>query len=280
MNPKPNAVPAWVPTGERDVVRVPDDGIWEGPNALLATTREYFTSPLHRQCMQAQKYSWSPVADIAWDRPVTIKPNLQELGWQLASQASYAEQAGLLTAASLVACFDDPGARLNLAFATADEARHAEVFARYAVIRGGSLEPTESHLEAMYDGIISLEDPLERLIVHVLLEGFAVEQLSLLAEGFSEDVLGSIYRLVRRDEARHVAFGMSLIRQEICTRYGELDLFQQQAERLGTKTIQLAGVNEGTYEWLSQLTSTPVDEVRSNLLGRHKQRIAQMCRSH
>ena len=66
----------------------------------------------------------------------------------------------------------------------------------------------------------------------MLLEGFAIEQLSVLAEDFRADLLSTIYKRVRRDEARHVAFGMAFIRDEVQRRCVHPSDFRQRADEL------------------------------------------------
>ncbi|MFF8693674.1 hypothetical protein ACF08W_15875 [Streptomyces sp. NPDC015144] len=98
-----------------------------------------------------------------------------------------------------------------LATAVADEAKHSAVFHHHAHTVAGSVkEPGEAQQELSRD-LWSLDDYTARFLAHTLAEGFAADEFRWFVEGLRQDGLGDVYRLVRRDESRHVALGMAYL---------------------------------------------------------------------
>ncbi|GAA2052003.1 hypothetical protein GCM10009757_25440 [Streptomyces cheonanensis] len=170
------------------------------------------SGPLGRFVRDAMSHAWSPgeVARLALrNRPDTAPPS--ELAWLLASGSTYAEQVGLDVAAGLVPGCPDADMKLVLATAVADEAKHSAVFHAYARAVGGSVEEPGDAVEELSRDLWSLDDHTARFIAHTLAEGFAADEFHWFERGLAADGLGEIYRLVRRDESRHVALGMSYL---------------------------------------------------------------------
>ncbi|MDN0200262.1 hypothetical protein [Streptomyces sp. S.PNR 29] len=143
------------------------------------------------------------------DRPEPAPPS--ELSWLLASGSTYAEQVGMDVAAGLLHECREGDMKLVLATAVADEAKHSAVFHHYAHAVAGSVkEPGEAQQELSRD-LWSLDDYIARFLAHTLAEGFAADEFRWFVQGLRQDGLGEVYRLVRRDESRHVALGMAYL---------------------------------------------------------------------
>ncbi|MFI0263157.1 ferritin-like domain-containing protein [Streptomyces sp. NPDC017056] len=143
------------------------------------------------------------------DRPGSAP--FSELSWRLASGSTYAEQVGMDIAAGLLRECSEGDMKLVLATAVADEARHSAVFHHYAHAVAGSVrEPGQAQQELSRD-LWSLDDYTARFLAHTLAEGFAADEFRWFVPGLREDGLGEVYRLVRRDESRHVALGMAYL---------------------------------------------------------------------
>lgn len=153
------------------------------------------------------------VDEVLANGPFTKDKNKAAVAWRFASRGYYAEQAGLVAAATLAAQTDDAALRFSLATATSDEARHADAFYQYARTVGGEPEECQELLEPLDRGLTQLPY-LGKALVHTMLEGFAADEFIILTQLFVDDPLGRLYRLVRRDEIRHVAIGMNYLARE------------------------------------------------------------------
>lgn len=160
----------------------------------------------------ARATAWEPretVRTSLRDRPQQEQPS--ELSWWLASGSTYAEQVGLDVAAGLLHGCPDADMKLVLATAVADEAKHSTVFHEYARIVGGGIRERADAAGELSRDLWSLDDHTSRFMAHALAEGFAADEFHWFVHGLAQDGLGAIYRLVRRDETRHVALGMAYL---------------------------------------------------------------------
>jgi len=209
-------------------------------------------------------------ADVLGSGPFTGDPDRAELAWQLASRGYYAEQAGLVAAASLAAATDDTALRFSLATATADEARHADAFYQYARAVGGEPEECLDQLTPLDDGLNALPY-LGKVLVHTMLEGFAADEFLILGEVFADDPLGSLYLHIRRDEIRHVAIGMNYLARTSTTDAGR-DAWREFGPAWTADGLAMTNL-AGVADWLGQLTGRDADVVHEWFLRRHRVRL-------
>jgi len=210
-------------------------------------------------------------ADVIGTGPLVQDERRAQLAWRLSSRAYYAEQAGLVAAASLAAQTEDTALRFSLATAAADEARHADAFYQYAR-RIGQGEPEEcldrsQPLDTMLGGL----PYLGKAVVHTLLEGLAADEFILLRDVFNDDPLGRLYELVRYDEIRHIAIGMNYLVRELRSPTGQETWAEHGAEWLATG-IEITGLAR-LSRWLGELTGRDANSVHEWFLRRHRVRL-------
>lgn len=168
---------------------------------------------LHQvQRMPASNWQWE---DLPWNTPVKLTEEQLKLSHYLASQSTYAEEAGLLIAAKLCRVIEDRDLRRLMAQQAAEEARHSEVFERYAQTRFGHTSPPTPSIEKLLTTLESIENPNQLMLIHTMLEGVALDQFGLFYEAYQGDLLGEIYQAVRTDEANHVAMGIQYLKRAL-----------------------------------------------------------------
>jgi hypothetical protein len=170
-------------------------------------------APAYRLFELGRDFAPWRVEEVITNGPFTKDRDKAAVAWRTASRGYYAEQAGLVAAATLVAQTDDAALRFSLATATSDEARHADAFYQYARMVGGEPEECQNLLEPLDHGLTQLPY-MGKALVHTMLEGFAADEFIILSQLFADDVLGQLYRLVRQDEIRHVAIGLNYLARE------------------------------------------------------------------
>jgi hypothetical protein len=139
-------------------------------------------------------------------------------GW-LVSQFMHGEQGALVATARICAGADSIDDKYYAAAQVADEARHVEAYQRYL-----------DKIDLDYPVSPSLHDLLSQVMRHrdldltflgmqILVEGVALAAFSLGGALFANPLIRDITERVRRDEARHVAFGVLSLQG----RYDDMD---------------------------------------------------------
>jgi hypothetical protein len=150
-----------------------------------------------------------------WDRfgPGNVRElRLHSASWQF-SQFLHGEQGAMICAARIVESVPDIDAKFYAATQTMDEARHAELYARFLHEKVGLLYPINSQLQALLNDTLSDSRwDMPYLGMQVLIEGLALAAFGLLRDMTSKPLPRQILAYVMQDEARHVAFGRMALR--------------------------------------------------------------------
>jgi len=139
------------------------------------------------------------------------------LGWMI-SQFLHGEQGALLVSSQLVSCAPTYEAKLYASSQTFDEARHVEVFGRYLREKVGITYPVNVHLKSLLDKVLT--DPrwdLKFIGMQLVIESLALAAFHVQRATTADPLLRDIIDYVLRDEARHVAFGVTYMRQHVAS---------------------------------------------------------------
>ncbi|MER7766100.1 ferritin-like domain-containing protein [Kitasatospora sp. NPDC096140] len=130
------------------------------------------------------------------------------LSWMI-SQFLHGEQGALVTTARLVETVPDMEAKIYAAAQVADEARHVEAYAKYIDEKLGNCYPINPGLKSLLRDLLSESDwDIVYLGMQVIVEGLALAATRLAGTGFGEPIITQITRMIARDEARHIGFGV------------------------------------------------------------------------
>ena len=145
----------------------------------------------------------SPVPKELWD---TFRWEYQ--AWMV-SQFLHGEQGALLTTARLVETVPDMESKTYAAAQVADEARHVEAYARYIDEKLGVRYPINPGLLVLLRDLLA--EPRWDVIflgMQVIVEGLALAATRVASTGFGDPIITSITKMIARDEARHISFGV------------------------------------------------------------------------
>ncbi|MEV0220126.1 ferritin-like domain-containing protein [Streptomyces sp. NPDC050704] len=132
--------------------------------------------------------------------------------WQF-SQFLHGEQGAMVCAARIVESVPDLDAKLYSATQTMDEARHAEIYARFLHEKIGLLYPVNDNLQALLgDTLRDSRWDMPYLGMQVLIEGLALAAFGMIRDTTDKPLPKQILAYVMQDEARHVAFGRMALR--------------------------------------------------------------------
>lgn len=160
---------------------------------------------------------------LDWEPFVALSEHERNMfGWHsmvwTTSQFLHGEQGALLVASQLVSCAPTSDGKLYAGSQTFDEARHVEVFSRYLTERVGFMYPVNRHLKSLLDKILT--DPrwdLKFIGMQLIIESLALAAFNVQKATTADPVLHDLLDLVIRDEARHVAFGVSYMEEFVKT---------------------------------------------------------------
>ncbi|WP_157067193.1 hypothetical protein [Alicyclobacillus shizuokensis] len=215
-------------------------------------------------------YSWNPKYDIPWNSPWGLPEEQLEFAWKLASQSVSAEEVGLLISSRLLIEADDAPSRMCLATAVSDEAKHCEVFARFALLSGGDIQPPDPARENLLDTLLRLP-PISRFLIHTLLEGLASDEFSMFRIAFRGTILYAIYEKVIQDESRHVAMGMEYLKHMV-SRMNKEEIYQLKND--SSAIFELTHIDrDGAFDWLGELNGRPSSQIQRIFLTRNQSRL-------
>ena len=161
---------------------------------------------------QALANQWDPNTAIDWEQPFTLPDEVEDAVVQVMTYLVENENAALSVPARFLSQMHPHFREVQqmLAVTIADEARHVEVFTRRLGLRdrtpGLSTAGGQASLKSLFDAD---EFSVASFLLSVLGEGTFVNLLNFLHLNAPDPVTAQICRLAAKDEARHVAFGMS-----------------------------------------------------------------------
>jgi hypothetical protein len=185
--------------GKQDQWSADTDVDWSTPVAFGSALPD--GSPASRASFAA-----SPLAGRGrrmWD---TYRWEVQS--WMV-SQFLHGEQGALVVAGRLVEVLPDLDGKLCAAGQVTDEARHVEVFSRYLAEKIPDPYPINPALRRLLEDILrDSRWDITALGMQIMVEALAMAAFRLANSTFHDPLIREITRLVARDEARHVSFGV------------------------------------------------------------------------
>lgn len=203
---------------------------------------------------------------IDWTRLSTEKmeEDIKRKSVAVATSSSHVEQIGMANAALLLQRCTDFNLKLGLAQAVNDEARHAEVFLRYAQYHDGPIQAAGAAADELTDHFNSLSDFNLIFLSHVYLENLALEQFNIFIKAFDGYILSDLYKGALLDEARHVALGLAYLKSQIKEGILSIDELSLHID----KYQQLLGVSYEGCRWIAELCDIDAKKVNEKMLDR------------
>lgn len=179
----------------------------------ITSEAEVHIRELIRKGEQAQAQQ---VSDLNWDRRARLPQWMtHRMAIWTVSQLHHGEVA---TAHMCHALRDDvsASARAFLETQYLDEMRHADLFARYLDKLGGVATPS-SVLQNCYRQALAWQGPPQAIMLafHVILEGENLRMQNSAGTWMTCPLFKEVSAAVARDEARHVAFGRTYLRETL-----------------------------------------------------------------
>ena len=207
---------------------------------------------------QAAASQWDPQTAVAWDAPFELPPEIEAAVVQVMTYLVENEQVALIVPARFLGRIHPHFREVLqvLAVQAADEARHMEVFARRASLRGGPLGISGAGGRASLATL--LEEPdfaLASFLLSVLGEGTFLSLLSFLEVHAPDPISRRITHLARLDESRHVAFGMAHLEHQGTLDSSLLGRMRGAVERRHDVLLETVGLNQEVFDSLVLLAA-------------------------
>lgn len=205
---------------------------------------------LYAQAVAAQ---WDPEVALDWHTPLTHPPEVEAAIRQVMTYMVENENAALLVPARFLGQIHPHYRELQAALAVqvADEARHIEVFTRRIRLGGGEPALSTAGGQASLKSLLDEPDfSIAGFLLSVLGEGSFVNLLHFLAAHAPDALTRQIARLAARDEARHVALGMSHLLYRLQQEPALRGRLAQAVEARHDSLAGTAGLNEEVFDAL------------------------------
>lgn len=226
---------------------------------------------------RSKNTQWNAETDVPWDTEVGFgRPLPDDSGYAVAafersplaregreawdafrwefqswmvSQFLHGEQGAMLAAARLVEVVPEVESKSFAASQVLDEARHVEAFSRYLAENvPASYEVSAPLASLLTDSLADSRWDMTALGMQIMVEALALAAFRLADKTFHDDLIRRICRLVVRDEARHISYGVLLLqpayREISSTELAEREEFVLEAAQLICRRFLLTDVWE------------------------------------
>lgn len=207
---------------------------------------------------QAAASQWDPATAIDWGTDFELPAEIEAAVVQVMTYLVENEQVALIVPARFLGRIHPHFREVLqvLAVQAADEARHMEVFARRAALRGGPLGVSGAGGRASLATL--LEEPdfaLASFLLNVLGEGSFLNLLGFLETYAPDPIARRVTHLARQDESRHVAFGMAHLEQQAESDPALRGRLRAAVERRHDALLDSAGLNQQVFDALAVLAA-------------------------
>jgi hypothetical protein len=191
---------------------------------------------MRRLYSNAKRDQWDAAKDIDWSQPVNLdggifadgmidgygceiwnkldhktqrQLNVEFSCWRL-SQLLHGEEGAMLACSQLVDMVPTNDAKFFQSTQVVDEARHAEVLARYLTDKcEGRIYPMSRNIKVLFDHLLGEGKWFIKTAgLQLVAETFAVGLFRMVAETSPDPVLSTISKKILLDESRHMGFSV------------------------------------------------------------------------
>lgn len=179
---------------------------------------EIWSGDAARMYAQAAAAQWNPATAVPWEAEFDLPAEVEDAVVQVMTYLIENETAALVVPSRFVAQMHPHFREVMqvLAIQAADEARHIEVFTRRALLKRKELGLSTAGGQASLQTLVEESNfAVAAFLLSVLGEGTFLNLLWFLERFAPDPVTSAVCRLAAQDEARHVAFGMSHLREHL-----------------------------------------------------------------
>jgi hypothetical protein len=196
---------------------------------------------------------WDPSAAIDWSVSPSHGQRVEAGVIQVMTYLIENEEAALVVPARFLGQVHPHYREIQqmLALIVGDEARHIEVFTRRATLGGRDLALSSAGARASLQTLLDEPDfAIASFLLSVMGEGTFVALLGFLERYAPDPLTRRIAHLTRKDEARHVAFGMAHLERHCRVEPDLRGRLARAVERRHSALQSTAGLNDEVFDAL------------------------------
>jgi hypothetical protein len=207
---------------------------------------------------QAAAAQWDPATAVPWNAAFDLPSEVEDAVVQIMTYLVENETAALVVPSRFLAQIHPHFREVMqvLAIQAADEARHIEVFTRRALLKRQELGlSTVAGQESLQTLVNEPDFAIASFLLSVLGEGTFLSLLWFLERFAPDPVTAAVCRLAAQDEARHVAFGMSHLREHLQAEPWMREVLVNAVRRRHEALRHTAGLNAEVFDSLVLLAA-------------------------
>jgi hypothetical protein len=207
---------------------------------------------------QAAAAQWDPATAIDWSVPPELADDVEAAVVQVMTYLVENEQAALIVPSRFIGRIHPHYREVMqlLAVQLADEARHIEVFTKRAFLVTGQLGVSGAGGRASLQSLLDEPDfSIASFLLSVLGEGTFLHLLSFLERHAPDAVTAQVCHLALQDEARHVAFGLGHLEEQLRVEPALRPRLRRAMERRHDALASTSGLNEEVFDALVVLAA-------------------------
>ncbi|OCL96962.1 ribonucleotide-diphosphate reductase subunit beta [Aliarcobacter thereius] len=184
----------------------------------LSYKEQVWSNPISILYEEGKNLQWNATTDIAWNEIPNLNPILERAICQIMTYLVENEFSALYIPAKFVSKIDPYYMEVPLFLSSLmnDEARHIEVFTKRANANGGGFQYSSEVTQKSLFSLFKEDDYIKSsFLLHVMGEGTFVDLLSFLETHMPDDATKKMIKLAKRDEMRHVAYGIEHVKSAI-----------------------------------------------------------------
>ncbi|HMV67442.1 MAG TPA: ferritin-like domain-containing protein, partial [Myxococcota bacterium] len=228
------------------------------PRFRLDEAAGLWTDDAPRLYAQAAAAQWDPATAIPWDAPFDLPDDVEDAVVQVMTYLAENETVALLVPARFLAQVHPHFREILqlLAVQVADEARHLDVFARRATLRGRVPGLSTAGGQASLTTLLDEPDhAMAMFLLSVLGEGSFLALLRFLERHAPDPVTAAVARLAAQDEARHVAFALAHLERHVAADQALPARLARAVELRHDALRHTSGLNEEVFDALVLLAA-------------------------
>jgi len=187
-------------------------------NFELSHKELVWSEPVSILYEEGKNLQWNATTDIAWNEIPTLNPVLEKAVCQIMTYLVENEFSALYIPGKFISKINPYYMEIPLFLSSLmnDEARHIEVFTKRANANGGGFQYSSEVTQRSLYSLFQEDDYIKSsFLLHVMGEGTFVDLLNFLEKYMPDEATKKIIKLAKRDEMRHVAYGMEHVKSAI-----------------------------------------------------------------
>ncbi|AXX85331.1 ferritin-like domain-containing protein [Aliarcobacter skirrowii] len=184
----------------------------------LSFKEQVWSNPISVLYEEGKNLQWNATTDIPWNEIPEFNPVLEKAICQIMTYLVENEFSALYIPGKFISKINPYYMEVPLFLSSLmnDESRHIEVFTKRANANGGGFQYSSEVTQRSLFSLFKEDDYIKSsFLLHVMGEGTFVDLLTFLEKYMPDEATKKIIRLSKRDEMRHVAYGIEHVKSAI-----------------------------------------------------------------